>query len=152
MNFETDTEFQAPRMSRVFPIEDDYYIFGLNQGGEEYEGDVYTVMNNGDHEVVVIGNLEAYRLVEREDSENTASYTAPGSLLKYVGSLDQEFNYQTLLPGESFTFTAEKGDISGRYITTLTMPNCCTVTDSSGMAYSASKYKVDFVKQKITED
>ena len=33
MNFETETKFRAPQMSRVLPIEDDYYIFRLNLGG-----------------------------------------------------------------------------------------------------------------------
>lgn len=112
VNAETDKRFVVPRLCRLIPIEDTYYDYKLP--GEN----TYTVTNNGDHEVVVMGNC--------------ISGSINGSdlgVLRRTDGFDQYFNYEPLLPGESITIKSAGGTA------VLTMPQCCTIIDGGGRDY-----------------
>lgn len=136
VNFYENVELSVPQMTRILPITDDYHIFKLGYGSS-----TYTVTNDGDHEVAVMGNW--YERKYDNDHSLQREYLCPRTELKFSGNIDQDFNFRTLLPGESFSFTATGG--AGEY-SSLAMPQCCTVTDSSGTSYTASNYKADLIR------
>lgn len=122
LNVEEDTDVVVPQLCRPLPIEDTYYTFELPGN------DTYTITNNGDHEVVAIGN---YRLTETD--------LGVFGTLKRTGWIDQYFDYEPLMPGESLTIISSFGRAS------LTMPECCTVIDSSGTSYNSTGAEVDLL-------
>lgn len=138
VNFRENVELNVPQMTRILPITDDYHIFKLGYGGN-----TYTVTNTEDHEVAVMGNW--YERNYDNDRSLQREYLCPQTELKFSGDIDQDFNFRTLLPGESFIFTATCG--AGEY-SSLAMPQCCTVTDSLGTSYTASNYKADLIRAK----
>lgn len=130
VSLDEDTEFIVPKHTRLLPISDPYLLHRLPNDG------TYTITNNGDHEVAVIGNLKFWI--------NSEGLIFMGqSVQKRADEPDQYFNWEPLMPGESLTITTSGG------LSTLTMPECCTVTDSRGTVYSASDIEIDLIKGKV---
>lgn len=134
-----DTELTLPQLSRLLPIEDKYYLYRLGYSSK------YTITNNGDHEVVVIGNLCSW------DDEGLNFDNINSSMTRDDSALGQFFNCEPLLPGESVTIFVSSIFAGDKEMATLTMPECCTVVDSSGQAYSHTEFEVDLINGKVKE-
>lgn len=141
LNAAEDTEINVPQLSRLLPIEDKYYLYKLGYSG------MYTIANNGDHEVVVIGNLCS------ENNEGPDTSKIAGRISRTDGGdTSQYFNYEPLLPGESVTVSVSSIFAGDSEAATLTMPECCTVVDSNGNVYSHTGVEADLMNGTIKED
>ena len=140
-NAASGTEMIVPQLSRLLPIEDKYYLYELGMS------DRYTITNNGDHEVVVIGNLTSE--IDPELDENKI---AAVNYRYNDGRMGQFFNYEPLLPGESLEIYSSTMFAGDRGAATLTMPECCTVVDSIGNEYSHAGIEIDLLTGKTKED
>lgn len=135
LSVSSDTVAIIGTTSRVIPIRDEYYLHSLLDEG------IYFITNNGDHEVMVIGDL----VTEDMYSGYAAELTNSG-FQRFVDDLNMPFHFASLLPGESLTISATGS------ATTLTMPKCCSVTDSSGASYSPTEYRIDLKNGKIKQE
>lgn len=139
INTRETLELIVPQVTRLVPVEDEYYVFRLS----DHSG-TYTITNNGDHEVVVIGNLELEGIF-------SGLIRLPNGLITREGEDSRKFAYEPLVPGESLTINVKSG-VLWDTTTWLTMPECCTVTDSGGREYTAGSVKIDLVKGKVRVD